>query len=328
MSGPTSASSIGCFGKIPSRGDFVKCGDNPGLLKVLDDWLSGAMDLMSADPRWKITYDALAPLHFAFIGPRQRHAIAGHIAASGDLSKRRFPFMMMSTMEVEEPGPFVANSPLALARLWSRLEYLAGEVLAAPDAGSILQGLPAHDVELHLRAAAYDAAFADFLELQTMGALEAMLAQAGFGGSLRQLLLALGLLLQPVMRSGSSRLDKSLVLPLPHDQLYAKLVAAFWMHLVAPFVARADFELSLFITRLAQQPVLVIGFCGASPDTLLAIFDPRSAREHHIAFDELSWVEAQLDGDPALRTMSAYLAQARLSLKSAHDSLRAAFIGN
>ncbi|MES2300175.1 MAG: type VI secretion system-associated protein TagF [Pseudomonadota bacterium] len=319
---------LGCFGKLPSRGDFVKCGDNPGLLKVLDEWLSGAMDLMSVDPRWKITYDALAPLHFAFIGPRQKCAIAGHIAASTDLSKRRFPFMMMSTMELLDPPGFVGSSPLALARLWNRLETMAAHLLAAGDATDALHALPASSVPLELGPSAYGAAFADFLELQTVGALEVMLVQAGFGATLRQLLLALCMLLQPVMRSGSSRLDKSLVLPLPHDRLYANLVGAFWMHLIAPFVMRADFELALFVTRIAQRPVLVLGFCGAAPATLLAIMDRRAGQEHHIGFDELSWVEAQLDGNPALRKVSSYLAQPGLSLKSARDSLRAAFIGD
>ena len=56
---------VGYFGKIPSRGDFVKGSDNPALIKVLDDWLAFAMDLMSNDARGKLHYDSVAPLHFA-----------------------------------------------------------------------------------------------------------------------------------------------------------------------------------------------------------------------------------------------------------------------
>jgi type VI secretion system protein ImpM len=89
MSRGATIASIGYFGKVPGRGDFVKGGDSPALIKVLDDWLAQAMDLMSADARWKLNYDAVAPLHFAF-GPRRRHAIAGHIVASSDQSSRRF----------------------------------------------------------------------------------------------------------------------------------------------------------------------------------------------------------------------------------------------
>jgi type VI secretion system protein ImpM len=86
------AVAIGYFGKIPSRGDFVKACDNPALVMQLDDWLARAMDLLMADADWKARYDTVAPLHFAILGPRRRHAIAGHIVASADQSGRRFPF--------------------------------------------------------------------------------------------------------------------------------------------------------------------------------------------------------------------------------------------
>ena len=326
-SAPT-ATAVSYFGKIPSRGDFVKGSDNPGLVKVLDDWLAQAMDLMSGDARWKLSYDAVAPLHFAFIGPRRRQAIAGHIVASSDQSSRRFPFLMMSTMEVQDPAAFVPDAPLVLNRLWNRLEMLSAGVVKATDASAPLQAAAGQTIELDLRSTAYDAAFDDFMDMQTIGALDALLAQAGFGGSARQVLMALGMLLQPVLASSSSRLEKSLVLPLPADPMYRNLVAAFWMHLITPFLARADFELALFVTRLEQKPVLILGFSGASPQTLQAIMDPVAGQERHIAFDHLEWVEEQVDSDYAIKKLSTYLAQANLSLKSALDSLRAAFIGS
>ena len=319
---------VGYFGKIPSRGDFVKGSDNPASIKVLDDWLAQAMDLMSADARWKLHYDAVAPLHFAFIGPRRRHAIAGHIVASSDQSNRRFPFLMMCTMEVSEPAAFVPDAPLVLNRLWNRLESLSAGVIKAADASAPLQAAASHVVDLDLRTTAYDAAFVDFLDLQTVGALDALLTQSGFTGSARRVLLALGLLLQPVMASSSSRLEKSLLLPLPNDPMYRNLVAAYWMHLITPFLARADFELALFITSIGQRPVLVLGFSGASSQTLRAIMDPQAGMERHITFDELDWVEEQVNDDYAIKKLSTYLSQSTLSLKSALDSLRAAFIGN
>lgn len=318
---------VGYFGKVPGRGDFVKSGDNPALTKLLDGWLAQTMDLLALDARWKLTYDAVAPLHFAFIGPRRGRAIAGHLVASSDQSGRRFPFLMMGTMEVAQPAAFVADSPLVLSRLWSRLESLSAGVLGAPEPGAELQAAATSSIELDLRSSAYEAAYNDFLELQTVGALQAMLAQAGFGGSVRQLLLALGLLLQPVLATGSSRLDKSLVLPLPQDPMYRSLAGAFWMHLITPFLARADFELSLFVTRLDNRPALVLGFSGASAQTLQALMDPQVGLEHHIAFDQLDWVEDQVDADYGIKKVSTYLAQNALSLKSACESVHAAFIG-
>jgi type VI secretion system protein ImpM len=110
--------------------------------------------------------------------------------------------------------------------------------------------------------------------------------------------------------------------------MYRNLVAAFWMHLITPFLARADFELALFITRLADRPVLVLGFSGASAQTLRAIMDPQAGIERHITFDELDWVEEQVNDDYAIKKLSTYLSQPNLSLTSALDSVRAAFIGS
>ena len=321
--------SVGYFGKIPSRGDFVKGSDNPALVKLLDDWLARAMDLMMADALWKTNYDAVAPLHFVIAGPRRRHAIAGHIVASSDAAGRRFPFLMMGMLDVAEPDAFVPSAPLLLARLWGRLEALSQGMMAAADADADapLRAAAGQVVELDLRADAHAAAFTDFVELQSLDMLQALLAQAGYAGSVRRVLLALGMLLQPVLASSTSRLEKSLVLPLPADPLYRGLVGAYWMHAIAPFLARADFELALFVTRIGAQPRLVLGFGGASAHTLQAIMDPQAGGERHIAFDDLDWVEDQVDTDYAVNKVSRHLQRPDVSLKSALDALSAAFIG-
>jgi type VI secretion system protein ImpM len=320
---------VGYFGKIPSRGDFVKGSDNPALVKLLDDWLARAMDLMMADAQWKSRYDAVAPLHFVIAGPRRRHAIAGHIVASSDASGRRFPFLMTAMLDVAEPDAFVPSAPLMLGRLWNRLEALGKGLVTAADADALLQAAAGQVVELAPRTDTHATAtaFTDFVELQSLDTLQALLAQAGYAGSVRRVLLALGMLLQPVLASSTSRLEKSLVLPLPADPLYRGLVGAYWMHAIAPFLARADFELALFVTRIGARPRLVLGFGGASAHTLQAIMDPQAASERHIAFDDLDWVEDQIDTDYAVDKVSRHLKRPDVSLKSALDALCAAFIG-
>ena len=74
MSSAVTPTKVGYFGKLPSRGDFVKAADNSALIGLLDDWLAQSMELLSVDPRWKIIYDAVPPLHFVFMGPRSKRA--------------------------------------------------------------------------------------------------------------------------------------------------------------------------------------------------------------------------------------------------------------
>jgi type VI secretion system protein ImpM len=327
MSNTTTQARIGYFGKIPSRGDFIKAADNLALIEVLDTWLAKTMALLAEDPRWKIGYDVAKPLDFAFIGPRKKRAIAGHIIASSDMAQRRFPFLTMSEMEIDEPTEFVSSSPIILSRLWNRLAVQGVGIVAAADPAIPLQTLATTKIELEVRNNAYDAAFSDFLDMQTLGALERMLEQAGFQGNVRQVILALGLLLQPVMASNSSRLEKSLVLPLPSDPMYRYLVAAFWMHLITPFLSRADFELALFFVQFEQHPAMVLGFSGASARSLQAILDPQIGKDHHISFDHAQWVEDQLGSDFGLKKFSSYLAQPELSLKTVLEQFATTFIG-
>lgn len=310
---------VGYFGKLPARSDFIKAADNAALASLLDEWLAEVMNLLSADPRWKLNYDAMQPLHFAFVGTRSRRAIAGHLAASSDASQRRYPFLTMSAIEIHDPAGFAPRSPLILAPLWTALDQLIADVQAATDPDAALQSLSAARIEIPTLE---EQDFLDFLDRHNISALEAMLCSP----SIRRTILAIGLLLQPVRRSGAERLDKSLVLPLPQADRQRPVVATFWLDLIAPFLQHADFELSLFFADQHEQPSLIIGFSGAAPETLAAIIDPRSAEEHQISFGYAGWVDELIAGDAQVQKLSAYLEQGQLSLRSAQALFHETFI--
>jgi type VI secretion system protein ImpM len=320
MTRPASQGRIGYIGKIPSRSDFIKAAHDIPLMGVLDNWMAQVMSQLPSDARWKINYDALAPVSFAFVGPRRRHAIAGHLVASRDQSGRRFPFLMMRTLEVGEPALFVSRCPLVLEPLWTRMESLACDVMAAADPVTELLAIPEAVVVLDEHRGG---AMADFLARGTVDSLGALLGRS----DVRQLILALGLLLQPVMQSGTANLQKSLVLPLPLNVVTRYAVAAFWLELIAPFLGHADFELALFVTRLDLKPVLVVGFSGAAAHTLHALIDPLLALEQQVSFADTDWVDQQVGVDVEVRALSSYLDQPELPLKVALELFLKTFIG-
>lgn len=208
------------FGKLPSRGDFVKSANNVQLLDTLDRWLAQGMELLAEAPDWKTTYDNWKPVQFAFLGSQSKLAIAGTLMASSDLSSRRFPFLTAAAMEVERPINFIARSPIALARLWTRAGQQMLSLGTAEDATEGLRLLAEgqHGVETGAATQSHDASFSDFIDFQTVAGLEQMLRAEGHNICLRRTLLALGTLLQPVMANGSSRLEKGLTLPFQPDQ--------------------------------------------------------------------------------------------------------------
>ena len=324
-----SSVSLAYFGKIASRGDFVRSTQQGSLTQMLDQWLSQGLELVSVDPRWKQRYDQVGPCRFAFLGVRSKVALAGHMIPSVDSSGRRFPFVTAGSFDVDAPLPFMAHAPMALSRLWSRLETIGREVSGAEDATASLGKAMQTRLEIDTGATAYATSFDDFLEMQTVGSLEELLRAAHPRLELRRTLLAIGLLLQPVPASGVSRLDKGLALPLPDDPLYAPFVGAFWMSLVAPFLSRGDFELALFVLR--RQPgggsALCIGFSGGSPATLQAIFDVDKRDEAFVEVVSADWADEHADDDYAIKKLSSYLSQQQLSMGQAMKTFKECFLG-
>jgi type VI secretion system protein ImpM len=316
------------FGKLPSRGDFVRSANHVQLIETLDRWLTQSVELLATESRWKIVYDAVAPMHFAIVGSRSRLALAGHLRASADASGRRFPFITAGMFEVGEPLAFMARSPLALSRLWTRFEQNARNAHAATEAAPVLQEMTQTKVDVEVGTDAYEANFVDFLEMQTLGSLQALLSQAGYALDVRQTLLAIGFLLQPVLAQGSASVEKGVVLPLPQDPLYRHFVATLWMDLMAPFLARGDFELAVFITTQEDKPALVVGFNGASPRTLQSVMDAQTSAAENIALHEAQWVEGYVGEDYGVKKLSSYLQQPELSLRQALATFRETFIGS
>lgn len=323
---------ISYFGKLPSRGDFVRTADSRQLMVLLDHWAGQGVELLAQDPDWKQLYDRAAPVHFAFLGSRSKLAIGGHFLPSRDASERRFPFLSATRLEVVHPLGFISRSPLALSRLWTQLARLGKQALAADDATEPLRELAENRIAVNPDHSVYDAPFADFLDLQDIGSLQNLLHQSGHAHvQLKWLLPALGLLLQPVLTGGASQIDKALSLPLPRDALYRPMVAAFWLDLISGFLGRADFELAILIKEGAGQdappPQLIMGFNGADGRTLQAALDPRVAAEQIIRIDDADWVEEQVAGDYALNKLVSYLQRDDLSLRIARKAFAETFLG-
>lgn len=318
---------VSYFGKLPSRGDFVRTTDNHQLMLLLDRWAGSGLELLAQDPGWKQYYDGAPPIHFAFLGSRSRLAIGGHFLPSRDASERRFPFLAASRFEVTQPLPFIARSPLAMSRLWTVLARQGRQAVAAEDATAVLREIAESRVAVSPDPGMYEAPFADFLDLQDIGSLQELLRQSGHPQlRLRWLLPALGLLLQPVV-GGGARIDKALALPLPRDALYRPLVAAFWLDLISGFLARAEYELAILLKDDAN-PQLLIGFNGADGRTLQAALDPQFAVEHIIRVDDAEWVEEQVASDYALNKLVSYIERDELSLRVARRAFAETFLGS
>lgn len=314
------------FGKLPSRGDFVRSSHHSALIEHLDRWQSQTMERLAVDPRWKLRYDAAPFVQFAILGTASRVGLAGHWRASQDASGRRFPFVTACSFDVSTPRSFPDVAPVALAKLWGRLDQVAGVAHAATDLTHAQASLQAPVIQDMLEPAARSI-LRDFLDTHTVASLEQMLAASGAKVSVRQATLALGLLLQPVMSQGAGRLTKALCLPLVNDPSLRGSVAAFWLSLILGFFKRHDVELGLYQVSHEGQTHLVLGFQGASPATLSTLIDPHTLVQEAVNVNQAEWVEDEVQSDYGLRKLSNYLRDPGLSLSQALATYQEVFLG-
>ena len=320
LSAPAPREAIAYVGKLPGRKDFIRLSQDLPLMRMMDEWLDRFMRLLSAGAGWQAQFDRMAPVDFAFVSAQRQFALAGHIVPSRDRAGRRFPFLTLHTLAPADPAAFVALAPLVLDALWRRMATLAQAALTPDDPATALHAIGAAKVELAGGAAS---ALSAFLATGTIASLNGLLGQ----GDARRLLLALGMLLQPVLQSGAPALGKSLALPLPRDAHARGHVAALWIELIAPFLRRTDVELALFITELDGAPVLVVGFSGACAETLQALVDPAARQAGQIGFGDTDWVDRQFGVDIEVRALASYLEQPELPLRLARELFLQAFTG-
>jgi type VI secretion system protein ImpM len=321
--------SLAHFGKIPSRGDFIRSHSQTQLIATMDQWLSQALEVMAQDAHWKACYDQARPLHFAFLSPASTRVLAGHLAPSSDQSGRRFPLVTLGTFEVGSPQGFTARAPMAINKLWLKLENAVSQIRSSDDPSTALADYARQEIDIDTDPAAYDASYRDFLELQTVGSLQAMLGQAGHEVNLRLSLLALGMLLESIPGSGNQPIEKGLCLPLPADRLFHPYVATLWLELISRFLTRSSVEVAVFLPQATagQSPMMYIGFSGGSAQHLSAMLDTRTVGDHFIDIRKAAWAEADAEANYGSKKLSSYLQQPQLSLLQAVKTFREAFLG-
>lgn len=321
------ASPATCFGKIPSRGDFVKGPGQYQLINVLDRWASLAMERLSEDPRWKIAYDSACAVDFAFLGARSRLAVVGHLRPSADSSGRRFPFIAAATVEREDSLMFRC-APVGLTHSFGSLARISESGVNGADASQLLAELDAVNCAGDFDTAIQTDPLGNFVRRTTLDSLSAMLGLPS-GDRIRRIILAIGLLMRPVLGQGAVAIDKDIVLPLPPDERQRNLVAGLWLYLVSAFLRKTTVELQVIVERRTDRPNLVLGFNGSSPNTLLTAVSPETASDKIISLLDPEWIDEHPDltGDYGVAKLAAYLAQPATTLELAINTFREVFLG-
>lgn len=314
------------FGKIPAQADFVKSSNGAKVIARIDAWVEQGMNLLIADADWKARYDDAAPLDFLFVGTHLRQAICGSLAPSRDASSRRFPFIAANSFEIDTPLDFIALSPLILRRNWTRLRALVLHAISGNNAAEQLRLLDKPACEYDDAEHALEA-YATFLEDTTLGRLESNARITHPDLLMRQTVLALGFLLQPLLAGGSEVPLKALAVPVSGDPATAAFMRAFWLDLVATFLLRGEFELGIFNGMLDGRSYLVLSFSGAVPQTFSSLVGSDASSAHVVDTKDAPWVEDYIENDYGVKKLASYLDHPDLSLRQMIETFREVFAG-
>lgn len=313
------------FGKVPGRGDFVKGAGQHPLIGMLDSWVSGAMELISTDPGWKVAYDAVCPVDFAFVGARSGVAVVGHLRPSIDASGRRFPFLAAAAVERGDTLMFRC-APCGLVEAWAQLARCAQAAVAGAAPAAWQGELEAVDCGALFDAAMQGDPLGAFVRGSTLVTLADLLGVRP--EAVARVILAIGLLMRPVLGQPSSGIDKDLILPLPAEPAAAHQVAGLWLYLVSAFLRGTALELQLLIPCGAVPAHLFIGFRGAAADTLANALVPPAATQA-VSLVDPEWIDAQpaLIREHGVARLASYLAQPGIGLELVVNSFREVFLG-
>ena len=117
---PAGPPQIGCFGKLPATGDFIRLNGSSDELAAFDRWLGGAIDFAkrALGPTWDAVYPSAVGL-FIFRGEAKgddvpARGLVGAWAASGDSAGRQYPMVVFGSYDYGQLVATGAALPLAL----------------------------------------------------------------------------------------------------------------------------------------------------------------------------------------------------------------------
>jgi type VI secretion system protein ImpM len=311
---------VGCCGKLPLHGDFIRHNLKIREAVTLDDWVQDGVTLLNRryDQKWKRVFQLSPNFRFAFVGVENDKTITGVIAPSRDKIGRDYPFVLFRASDNLTLKNHQALVPLVFAETYRTVDTLLRQSWQDTSLESVLKQIDAEE-SLHAELAEQDrhAQLQSILENTTIGEIwDDILPGADTNIRVAFMYVVMSSL-QTVARRSPQRVHWGLRIPLPSGESANKHLA-FWLQLSDAVLKGRNWRASLIWNPpVPGIPARLLLFFHQIPASYFALLiDPR--RSDDTVLDVLEEIE-ELNADPL--QISKYHFPSDMSLQEVMDEV-------
>jgi len=310
------------FGKLPSRGDFVRSKSHLNETKAIDDWVSQAVANASGwleDRYW--LHDSPV-ISFSHINTATKRIITGVLIPSHDSSQRHYPLIGFGICYLDKPKTWMNYLPIKSLAPWDSAYQVLTIARDQTDNVVAIKALSECDMPIDSHASTH---YYDFINTTTLERIAQLLSQSK--AQLIQQIIAMGLLFLPTLSKGFNGFNKTLYWSLTADKSSAIQLATFWHDLLHGFYRSHELCFNTYLFSGGERYRMVLSFSEPNGQLLsqLPTLD-NALPDGWISMDDSDWTEGYIADDIGLSRFQKLLQSEQLNLYDARQLFKQIFL--
>lgn len=319
------------FGKLPSRGDFVRARANINETNIVDQWVSQALttsgpilqeSALEQTDSENSSSEKTAVLNFSHIDTAANQIITGVMLPSHDSSDRSYPLIGFVMLHLDKPKSWMNYLPIKSLGLWEGIYEVLTMAKAQTDNVKATEYLNDCLLAIDKNASTH---YYDFINTTT---LQDMAVLMGINKlQLVQQIIATGLLFLPTYTKGFNSLNKSICWTLTTDKASAIHMATFWHDLIHGFYQPHQLYLNTYLYRTSEHYRLILNFTKPSGHLLSQLSSGEDTYpDDWVSIADSGWTQGYIDEDIGLTRFNKLLLQDDLYLYDTRQLFKQIFL--